>query len=67
MKKLLGIVVLGLLLANCAQNSSDFRKKSWELRESILYSRDVQTNLFQEDKLNIYLGTSLKLFHLSSI
>ena len=57
MKKLLAIVVLGFLLVSCVQNSSDFRKKSWELREAILYSRDVQTNLIKKDKFNIYLGT----------
>ena len=57
MKKLLGIVVLGFFLSSCVQNFSDFNEKSWELRDAILKSRDVQTNLFENDKFNIYLGT----------
>ena len=57
MKKLLGIVVLGLLLSGCVQNFSDFNDKSWELRESIIKNRDVQINLFEGDELNIYLAT----------
>ena len=58
MKKLLAIVVLGFLLVSCVQNISDFNKKSWQTRIAIIDSRDVQTNLFDNDKFNIYLGTN---------
>ena len=51
-------MALGLLLVSCVQNISDFNKKSWKTRIAILDSRDVQTNLFDNDKFNIYLGTN---------
>ena len=57
MKKLLGIVVLGLLLGGCVQNFKEFKKMSVSERDKMIYDRDFRTNLFEGDLDILYIDT----------
>jgi len=57
MKKLLAIVVLGLLTTSCVQNLKEFRKMSLEERKEMSWDRDFRVNLFDNDKDILYLDT----------
>ena len=57
MKKLLGIIVLGLLLGGCVQNFKEFKKMSVSERDKMIYDRDFRTNLFEGDLDILYIDT----------
>ena len=57
MKKLLAIIVLGLLLSSCIQNIKTFSKLSNVERNKITYDRDPRVDLFNGDKNILYLDT----------
>ena len=57
MKKLLGIIVLGLLLSGCVQNFKEFKKMSVSERDKMIYDRDFRTNLFEGDLDILYIDT----------
>ena len=57
MKKLLGIIVLGLLLSGCMQNMREITKMSPIESEKMIYDRDFRTNLFEGDVDILYIDT----------
>ena len=57
MKKLLGIVVLGLLLSGCAPNMDYLVfNKTFSERVQLILDRHARVNLFEGDKNKIYLN-----------
>ncbi len=57
MKKLLGIVVLGLLLGCATDNFKSFNSLSKEEKNKIRQTRDARINLFPGDKNLVYIGS----------
>jgi hypothetical protein len=57
MKKLLAIVVLGLLMTSCVANLKEFHKMSFKEKTKMLYDRDHRINLFSNDEDILYLST----------
>ena len=57
MKKILAIIVLGLLTISCVQNLKEFRKMDMKDRMKMFYDRDYRINLFSNDKDLLYLDT----------
>ena len=57
MKKLISILLLGLLLGGCIQNFKEFSKMGANERDKMLYDRDFRTNLFEGDLDILYIDT----------
>jgi len=57
MKKLLAIIVLGLLMTSCVSNLDKFYDMSLKERKKMILDRDFKINLFDNDKNIIYLST----------